>query len=256
MPTCTSCGNQIPDGNPSFCPQCGTRLSPMEVPSPASAYAAPPAPPITPTTSGLAIVSLLCGLLFFIFPSAVAAIIFGHISRSDIRRSGGRKTGAGMALAGLVLGYIGIAIIPIILIVAAIAIPNLLRSKMAANEAAAVGSLRTLNVAALAYSTSYGKYPAGLLNLGPAANGAGPSEDAADLVDSALTRGIKAGYVFHYQMSQTTGPDEKNGSSGYVISADPVLPGSTGRRHFFTDQTAVIRVDMGRVATADSPPIN
>jgi len=52
---------------------------------------------MTPTTSGLAIVSLLCGLLFFIFPSAVAAIIFGHISRSDIRRSGGRKTGAGMA---------------------------------------------------------------------------------------------------------------------------------------------------------------
>jgi len=62
-------------------------------------------------TSGLAIVSLLCGILFFIFPAAVAAIIFGYISRSDIRHSGGRKTGAGMALAGLILGYIGIAFI-------------------------------------------------------------------------------------------------------------------------------------------------
>ena len=91
------------------------------------AYPAPPAPSITPTTSGLAIVSLLCGILFFIFPSAVAAIIFGHISRSDIRRSGGRKTGAGMALQGLSSGYIGVAIIPVILIIAAIAIPNLLR---------------------------------------------------------------------------------------------------------------------------------
>ena len=256
MPACASCGNQIPDGNPSFCPQCGTRLSPRETPSPASAYPAPPAPPMTPTTSGLAIVSLLCGLLFFIFPSAVAAIIFGHISRSDIRRSGGRKTGAGMALAGLVLGYIGIAIIPVILIVAAIAIPNLLRSKMAANERAAVGSLRTLNVAVLAYSTTYGKFPARLANLGPSSTGAGPSEDAAGLIDSVLARGIKSGYVFQYKTSETIGPDEKVGIIAYTIAVDPVLPGSSGRRHFFTDQTGTIRSETNRSATDNSPPIN
>jgi type IV pilus assembly protein PilA len=254
MRFCSTCGNQIPDGNPSFCPQCGTKLSPVETPSLAPADASQ-APPVTPTTSGLAIVSLLCGILFFIFPSAVAAIIFGHISRSDIRRSGGRKTGAGMALAGLILGYVGVAIIPFILIIAAIAIPNLLRAKIMANEASAVGSLRTLNVAALTYSTNYGKYPARLSNLGPPAAGVSPSSDAADLVDSILARGIKTGYVFHYKMSQTTGPDEVNGINAYTITADPVVPGSSGRRHFFTDQTGTIRSEAGLPATADSPPI-
>jgi len=255
MPTCTTCGNQIPDGNPSFCPQCGTKLSPVAAPPPAPSYP-PQAPPATPTTSGLAIVSLLCGILFFIFPAGVAAIIFGHISRSDIRRSGGRKTGAGMALAGLILGYIGTAIIPIILIVGAIIIPNLLRSRIAANEASAVGSLRTLNVAALAYSTTYGKIPAKLANLGSTANGDAPSEDAAGLVDSVLAKGIKSGYFFRYKVSQMTRPDENNGISGYTITADPALPGSSGRRHFFTDQTGVIRSEETRPATADSTPIN
>ena len=60
-------------------------------------------------------------------------------------------------------------VVAIILIIAAIAIPNLLRSKMAANEASAVGSMRTLNTAAVTYSTTYGGYPAGLSNLAPAA---------------------------------------------------------------------------------------
>jgi Domain of unknown function (DUF4190) len=75
-------------------------------------------------TSGLAIGSLICGILFFLFPSAIAAIVMGHISRSEIRRAAGRKTGAGMALAGLVLGYVGISV-AIVLFLTAIAIPNL-----------------------------------------------------------------------------------------------------------------------------------
>lgn len=254
MRSCSSCGNQIPDGNPSFCPQCGTKLPPAETPSPASASPSLPGPSVTPTTSGLAIVSLLCGILFFVFPSAVAAIIFGHISRSDIRRSGGRKTGAGMAMAGLVLGYFGISIIPI-LIIAAIAIPNLLRAKMAANEASAVGSLRTLNVAALTYSTNYGKFPARLTDLGRTANGDSPSANAANLIDPALLEGVKSGYTFHYEISQRSGPDEKTGINGYTIRADPVVPNTSGRRHFFTDQTGVIRSETGQAATADSPPI-
>ena len=118
---------------------------------------------------------------------------------------------------------------------------------MVANETSAVGSLRTLNVAALAYSTNYGKYPARLSNLGPSATGAGPSADAAGLIDSVLARGIKSGYTFRYKMSQTTGPDEKVGIAAYTITADPVVPGSSGRRHFFTDQTGTIRSEDGPV---------
>ncbi len=204
----------------------------------------------------MAVVSLLCGLLFFVFPSAVAAIIFGHLSRSDIRRSGGKKTGAGMALAGLVLGYIGVALIPVILIVAAIIIPNLLRAKIAANEAAAVGSLRTLNVAALTYSSAYGKYPDELSNFGPAAGDASPSADKADLIDARLASGFKSGYVFQYNASQAQVADGKIGAGEYTITALPVVPGTTGGLYFFTDQTGSIRMQRGRLATADSPPVN
>ena len=119
MPTCGSCGAPIADSNEAFCPQCGARRSSSATSPPIFAAPPPLGAAVVPTTNGLAIVSLVCGFLFFVFPAAVAAIIFGHIARSDIRRSGGRKTGAGMALAGLVLGYIGVAMIPIILIVAA-----------------------------------------------------------------------------------------------------------------------------------------
>src|ERR1044071_4091211 len=89
-------------------------------------------------------------------------------------------------------------VVAIILIIAAIAIPNLLRSKMAANEASAVGSVRTLNTAAVTYSTTYGGYPAALTNLGPASPATSTS---ADLVDSVLAGGTKSGYSFSWSAS-------------------------------------------------------
>jgi len=72
-------------------------------------------------TSGKAIGSLVCGLLFFFPPSAILAVIMGHLSLSEIRRSAGRLGGRGVAIAGLVLGYAGLSFIPV-LIIAAIAI--------------------------------------------------------------------------------------------------------------------------------------
>src|SRR3954466_664927 len=74
-------------------------------------------------------------------------------------------------------------VVAIILIIAAIAIPNLLRSKMAANEASAVASLRTLNTSIVAFQTTYSTDPALLADLGPSAT---PSSTGADLVDSLL----------------------------------------------------------------------
>jgi type IV pilus assembly protein PilA len=75
-------------------------------------------------------------------------------------------------------------VVAIILIIAAIAIPNLMRSKMAANEASAVASLRTYNTSIVAYQTTYGTDPStDLSQLGPAAT---PSSSSADLVDSLL----------------------------------------------------------------------
>ena len=139
-------------------------------------------------------------------------------------------------------------VVAIILIIAAIAIPNLLRAKIAANEASAVGSLRTLNTACIAFSTSYGQFPALLTNLGPIASGGTASSTSADLIDSVLSAGSKSGYTFAY----TAGTSNQS----YTITATPITVGQTGQRMFFTNQSGVIRADVsGAGATAASTPI-
>src|ERR1700730_9659029 len=87
-------------------------------------------------------------------------------------------------------------VVAIILIIAAIAIPNLLRSRMAANEASAVGSVRTINTAAITYNSTYGNgFPPGLAAIGTTGTGA-VSCTNAQLIDSVLTSGTKSGYTF------------------------------------------------------------
>jgi len=136
-------------------------------------------------------------------------------------------------------------VVAIILIIAAIAIPNLLRSKMAANEASAVGSLRTINTASVAYSTTYGTYPQALSNL--QTNGTA-SSTAADLIDSVLGSGTKSGYTFAYT---STSPFQS-----YSITASPVTVNVTGQRYFYTDQSGVIRANTAGAATSGSTPIS
>jgi type IV pilus assembly protein PilA len=129
-------------------------------------------------------------------------------------------------------------VVAIILIIAAIAIPNLLRSKMAANEASAVASLRTLNTSIVAYSTTYATDPSNLASLGPASTA---SSTAADLVDNLLGAdpAVKSGYSITYT----------------PVVATPVSS-STGQRKFFTDQSGVIRQTTdGTAPTASSTPI-
>jgi type IV pilus assembly protein PilA len=140
-------------------------------------------------------------------------------------------------------------VVAIILIIAAIAIPNLLRSKMAANEASAVGSLRTLNTACVEYSTTYGGYPKALSNLGPAATA---TSTAADLIDSVLASGTKSGYSFVYTPTAT---DASGNVLSYSITGQPVSPGVTGQRSFYTDQSGVIRANPNGAADANSTPL-
>jgi type IV pilus assembly protein PilA len=136
-------------------------------------------------------------------------------------------------------------VVAIILIIAAIAIPNLLRSKMAANEASAVGSLRTINTASVAFSTTYGNYPAALSNL---ATGSSVSSTSADLIDSVLASGTKSGYIFTY------GP--ASGFQQYSLTAAPSNPNVTGQRYFYTDQSGVIRANTSGAADSASTPIS
>jgi prepilin-type N-terminal cleavage/methylation domain-containing protein len=139
-------------------------------------------------------------------------------------------------------------VVAIILIIAAIAIPNLLRSKMAANEASAVASLRTLNTSIVAYSTTYATDPSNLASLGPASTA---SSTAADLVDNLLGAdpAVKSGYSITYTPVVATPVTQ------YTMVATPVSS-STGQRKFFTDQSGVIRQTTdGTAPTASSTPI-
>ena len=140
-------------------------------------------------------------------------------------------------------------VVAIILIIAAIAIPNLLRSKMAANEASAVASLRTLNTSSVAYSTTYGQFPTNLTDLGPST---APTSTAADLIDSVLAGGIKSGYTITYTGVAGTG----GVISSYTITAVPVTANVTGLRDFFTDQSGVIRANASGAADVNSTPIS
>ena len=147
-------------------------------------------------------------------------------------------------------------VVTVILIIAAIAIPNLLRSRLAANEASAVGSLHAINNAEITYSTTYPNpgFACSLSELGPPASGGAISSGAASLIDSGLASGVKSGYSFSAGTCTVT---STNVVTGYQWGADPVTPGSTGQRHFCTDSTIVIRWDPNSSTTclASGTPI-
>lgn len=149
-------------------------------------------------------------------------------------------------------------VVAIILIIAAIAIPNLLRSRIAANQASAVGSLRTLNTAEINYSTTYGVgYTSTLGDLGPPTSG-NPAATSAGLIDSVLSGGsstastsLKSGYRFTYAPGAA---DPSGRINTYTITATPISVGTTGTNYYYTDQSGEIRQNSTAVAgSTDSP---
>ena len=145
-------------------------------------------------------------------------------------------------------------VVAIILIIAAIAIPNLLRSKMAANEASAVASCRTINTAEVVYSSTYNVpsvFSADLASLAgtSCSQSTPPTSSGACLIDSALAAATaapgKSGYYFTYA----------GGTGTYSVNGNPVSAGSTGVRYFWTDQSNVIRANATGPAVANSNPI-
>jgi type IV pilus assembly protein PilA len=220
---CAQCGNALGSGD-RFCAVCGRVVTPL-----AATPAAPLPPGVPPPTSGKAIASLICGVFFFMFPASIAAVVLGHLSLSEIKKSAGRIQGQGLATAGLVLGYLGLAFVPL-LIIAAIAIPNLLRARITANEAAAVASVRDIVAAELDYNQAHPEigFTCDLNEL-----------NSTGKIDSDVASGTKYGYKFYLRNCSL-------GESGtqvqtYELIARPLRYNQTGVRSFCANESAVIK---------------
>jgi len=141
-------------------------------------------------------------------------------------------------------------VVAIILIIAAIAIPNLIKSKMAANEASAVGSVRTINTGEVNYAASCPGtgYSVTLIEL----NTGGICAGGKGIIDPVLASAKKSGYTFVY--APVLGADGLNDT--YTDIATPAVLGTTGQRQFFSDQTGVIRYALaGAGVTVASSPL-
>jgi type IV pilus assembly protein PilA len=147
----------------------------------------------------------------------------------------------------------------IILIIAAIAIPNLLRARMASNESSSVASLRAINTSEIVYSSTFGAgFSPTLASLGsggtPCTMTSLPTSTAACLIDDVLAQdpATKSGYTFAY----TAGAADSGGPiPSYSISATPIAIGSSGQLGFYTDQSGVVYSDPSGTATASSSPL-
>lgn len=139
-------------------------------------------------------------------------------------------------------------VVALIMIIAAIAIPCLTDSKISANEASAVASIRAINTAEISYQSVYGGYANSLANLG----GAEPctkSAETACLLDQSLAGDEKAGYRF-----AAIGGDPNGGqNTSYAVGAAPEVFDRTGRRLFCSSDKNVIRADLNAGGSTTPP---
>ena len=138
-------------------------------------------------------------------------------------------------------------VVAIILVIAAIAIPSLLRSRIAANEAASAEGVRTITTASLAYSSTWGNgYPPSLSALG--GSGTTATCDQANLIDPILSNPPyeKSGYIFSYTGEAGTvtvgGGCSSPGYNGYLVATAPQAS-TTGVRSFCSDEPGTIHVN-------------
>ena len=154
-----------------------------------------------------------------------------------------RRSRRGFSLIELLI------VVAVILIIAAIAIPNFIRSRMRANEASRCRICATISTANTVYLTTYGiGYCDGLASLG--GDPVIPDATQAGLIDSVLSTGVKTGYVYTY-----LGGHEGSSQPRRVVYPDcrTLTFGSTGERYFFTNQTGIIHFSTTGSATVSDP---
>ena len=158
------------------------------------------------------------------------------------------KTQTGFSLIELLI------VVAVILIIVAIAIPSLLRARIASNESATVGNIRTITTALVAYTVLFPAcgYPNSLTRLQP---GTPVSNAAAGLLDATTAADTlnKSGYTVTYTLVSGVGDCVGEPGNGFEIRAKPQLLNRTGVRGFFTDASFIIRAGPNGNADATSP---
>ena len=145
-------------------------------------------------------------------------------------------------------------VVAIILIIAAVAIPNLLRARIAANESSAAASVRSVATAEVTYNAAYPSlgYAAALANLGGLPAGCTPSSATACLIDPVLTTGVKSGYTFK-ATGFPSGSSTMNVS--FVVGSAPSTFNQTGVRNFCVITDGVLRSNPGVAGGLPAPDV-
>jgi hypothetical protein len=241
---CLGCGHSLDEGE-RFCSACGKDSASAPGPriDPGIAFG------LAPETSGKAIFSLVCGFLSLLFPFAFGAVIFGHLSLSEIRRSAGRLTGKGPAIAGIVLGYLGVAFFLFLIGLgiytwrnerkalqanrasrANVSRANKATPAVVLNDNSAVSAVRSLNMAEIAYAQQH--HEAGFTcSL--------PDLKIAWGIGDDLAHGRRNGYIFELR---NCAPGKADGPiTKYQLVAYPVMAAKIPNPAYCSDQTDVIR---------------
>jgi len=240
---CTSCGfvGFSDNGN---CKACGAPIveRTFAPPNPYTSFE----PSQEGLKQGLAIFSLVLGIIsFFTFSllgvGAIVGIITAVVAMGRAKREPWTYGGRGLAIAGLALSITSFVTMVPVGIIAAIAIPNLKASLMAANEGSAMASLRQISQAEADYKSIANRY-ATLEELG-----------ADHLIDPALASGVRQGYRFKLELR----PADSIHPEGFEVTAVPLKYRSSGRRSFFTDDSFVIRAadKQGAPSSTFDPPL-
>lgn len=221
-------------------------------------------PPLAPPRQGLAIASLVIGILSLptlgcLGLGAVVGIILGITALRRAGRDPRAYGGRGFAIGGIVASALSLVVaIPLVGIMAAIAIPSLLRARVSANEAATIGDVRTVISAQSAYQSancgSYGRLECLSNPQGPGCIADYPP-GAPTFLDSSLSAAAaKSGYRRTFHPGAAAALTQGSGCTGlesFAYTAEPTTRGKTGVRGFCGDAS-------GRVCfTADgsAPPV-
>lgn len=201
---------------------------------------------------GLAVASLVIGILsLFTFGilgiGAITGIVLAVVALGKAKRNPYEFGGQGLATAGLVTSILSVVMIVPIGIVAAIAIPNLLASRRAANEGASIATLRKIDAAEQTYQAVHQRF------------GTLEELEVAGLIDHELVMGSRFGYKFKLEVTPGyTAAEEDPRSTGFHAVGVPITYGSSGLRSFYVDDSGVIRGEdsRGAEATELTPPLN